>query len=279
MVKLRLLRGIGPPPKPAAREVVLRDQHGRVQAFGWIADRQYWIDFPGLATFRFRPGADEVVAATAASVDLDLVVDTYHGSIMPLVLQALGLEALHASAVRVRSGVVGFCALSETGKSTIAYGLGLRGHPLWADDALAFETPPGRPVTCLPLPFTLQLRQPSQAYFHSLGPPTPEARLGPNAVRNRTRLAALFVLERIDAGAGRAAEIVRLSGAEALRAVLPHAYAFSPSDADRKRRTIHSYLDLLARVPIFRLRFEPALEKLPRLLDDVERAVGMAGAR
>src|ERR671935_59558 len=63
-----------------------------------------------------------------------------------------GREVLHASAVITARGVVAFCAVSTTGKSTIAYQFSRRGYGIWADDALAFDGA-DRGVTALWLPF------------------------------------------------------------------------------------------------------------------------------
>ena len=81
-----------------------------------------------------------------------LVIDWYRRAIAPMALQLLGMQVVHASAVLTDEGVVGFCAHSQTGKSTLAYGFGRRGYELWADDALAFDVVDGD-ARALPFPF------------------------------------------------------------------------------------------------------------------------------
>jgi len=62
----------------------------------------------------------------------------------------------------------------------------------------------------------------------------------------------------------------RLSSAAAFAAVLAHAYCFTLQDGKRKRRMIWNYLDLVGKIPIFDICFQPGLENLPAILDTIE---------
>ena len=98
-----------------------------------------------------------VLAVPEPTASYALVLDAYRRTVLPQALQFFGREVLHASAVVGPSGVVGFCAYSQTGKSTLAFALAQRGYVPWADDALAFET--GAQVSqALALPFAVRLR-------------------------------------------------------------------------------------------------------------------------
>jgi hypothetical protein len=55
--------------------------------------------------------------------------------------------------------------------------------------------------------------------------------------------------------------------------VLEHAYCFDLDESERKRTMMASYLELAARVPIYRVRMQPGLDRLPALLDRLERDV------
>jgi hypothetical protein len=44
-------------------------------------------------------------------------------------------------------------------------------------------------------------------------------------------------------------------------------------DADRKGHMMRSYANLVRSVPVFRVRFRPDLDAMPRLLDAIEGAV------
>src|ERR687885_2742131 len=119
---------------------VWRHHDGTVTAYGTSCDGRHWMRMPGVGTFEFRTGSDVVGAFPEGDADDDLVRDAFRRAVLPMALQVLGREVLHASAVLGPRGVVALCAVSETGKSTVAYGLSRRpGYELWADDAVAFE--------------------------------------------------------------------------------------------------------------------------------------------
>jgi hypothetical protein len=196
--------------------------------------------------------------------------DTYYRSVLPMALQVRGLEVLHASAVRTPRGVIAFCAASETGKSTIAYGLSRHGAELWADDAVAFDTA-RQSVAALPLPFYMRLRAPAAAYFGE-SPATP-LHWGDNVGSEPMPLTTLYILRHVAATDRVRRAIRRLSPSDAFTTVLPHAYCFTLRDLTRKRRMLRQYLDLVLRVPIFELCFRPDLEDLPALLDDLTYSI------
>jgi hypothetical protein len=214
-----------------------------------------------VATFGFGPSGVEAVARE--DVAIEKIRDAHRRLVLPLALQALGHEVLHASAVAFEAGAVAFCAESGIGKSTVAYSLARRGHPPCADDAVAIE-PGRRGPELIPLPFALRLRPASAAYYGEDA--------GPAEVQHpvaRRPLAAICVLQRLDNGTG----IRRLGRAEAFPALLAHAYSFGLSDERRRRRMMEHYLSLASEVPVFSVVLASGLSTLARTLDEIEAAV------
>ena len=247
------------------------DYAGTPSAYFYRAGDEYWAYLPVVGAF--RSGADgRVLAVPHAGVSNDLVVDTYRRTIAPMTLQLLGRQVLHASAIEAPGGVIGFCADSQTGKSTIAFGLARRGYRVCADDALAFETS-GSGVRVLELPFSVRLRPASAAYFDTPVPPAPvldaDGRI--TVGENGRPLAALCILSRQDEGRG--VELRRLAADDVMRMLLPHAYCFTLLDDDLKRRTVAAYLELAGRVPVYEVRFTATLDDLPVLLGEIERVL------
>ena len=255
---------------------VWRDQQdGAVFAWAQSKGGERWMHLPGVASYRFRPGDGVVTAIPDPSGVPEHVVSGYERTVLPMAVQSGGREVLHASAVLSAGEVVAFCAVSGTGKSTIASELALRGYAVWADDALAFQEEDGS-IAAVPLPFQLPLR--------------PRSRLGQDVAAGSLReiptpeasapLRGVFTLERAQPPApDDAVDIRRLPAAEAFPTVLAHAYCYSLDDVERNRRMIANYLELCARVPIFRVSFRTGLEHLAAVLDAVEQAVGMASRR
>jgi hypothetical protein len=73
--------------------------------------------------------------------------------------------------------------------------------------------------------------------------------------------------------------VSELTLAEAVPAVLPHAFRLGLEEPVRKERALRTYLSLLAQVPVFRVGFRSELHELGGLLDELERAVAEARGR
>lgn len=253
-----------------------RDAAGRVVAYARASGERYWMELPGLATFRFDERSDHVVAAPHPGIAADAVAELYWHSALPLVVQARGGEVLHASGVLMPRGVVALCGASKSGKSTIAYGLHRRGHRLWADDAVALDvTEPA--IMALPLPFDVRLRPPTAALFglgdgaaRLAGPVDSSEAVGPGP----EPLEAICVLGR---GAPGSAILAPLKASVAYPALLANAHCFTLADPARKRLMLDRYLSLVARVPVMALAVPDGLEDLPAILDALERAFGEPG--
>jgi hypothetical protein len=255
---------------------VWRDHDATICAYGYSARGAYWLYFPGLANYRFT-GTGDVIAFAHSTARQEWIDDTYYRSVLPLVLQVRGSEVLHASAVLTEQGVVAFCATSETGKSTIAYGLSRRGYPIWSDDAVALDL--SKPVvSTVPLPFQVRLR-PTSAAFFGQQQNLPDALGDGYSVNDSPHtqpapLAMLWALKQMPPSSTRDTLTIRqLTPAEAYASMLPHAYCFSIQNQERKRQMLQTYLDLVIKVPVFELCFQTGIDRLPTVLDCIEQIV------
>jgi hypothetical protein len=249
-------------PDPSDADETWYDSDGVACAYGGTEGEQHWMHLPGVGTFRFSATPGEIAAFPEPSTPEDVVIDNFLRAVLPMALQVRGWELLHASAVLAPAGVVALSAVAGTGKSTTAYGLAQSGYPQWADDAVAFDVR-ADPIDALPLPFSTRLRPEAASFFGEI--PLEKPREPNGAAGTRAPLAAVCVLERVEGEAGQVT-VERCEAGEAFTAVLTHAYCFSLRDAERNRRMMRSYLDLIDRVPVLRVRFAPGLEQLAGLL-------------
>jgi hypothetical protein len=263
------------------RHVVISDPEEVPLVFGWRTGNECWLSLPELVRFRFRPGSMVVTAYPALEATSEEVMDAYYSAVLPMVVQiVLHGQSLHASAVVTPEGqIVALCGPSQAGKTTIAVALSRRGCGLWADDTVAFEVRADG-VTALRLPFELNLREPSAAYFDAL---TEDATLRANGYPpewTRARLGAFCVLERLEESQG-SPLVERLSPREALIALLGQSFRFKPQRHEEKRRMMYDYLEAVAQLPVFRLRYGAGFDTLPAVIDAVEEIVlrGVAGRK
>lgn len=99
----------------------------------WASRDEYLLRMPQVANFLVRHGREVLVEPAPGAVPADIRAYLLSPIFSSLCHQA-GMYSLHASAVRVGSGVVAFLGNSGAGKSTLAAGLAQRGYTIIADD-------------------------------------------------------------------------------------------------------------------------------------------------
>jgi len=263
--------------EPALKRVrTWQDVSGVVCAVGYVDRGARWIRWPGTATFRIDPSG-HLDAFPDPRVDSASIRDLCRRTVVPIALQALGYEVLHASAVRFPPGVVAICGDRCAGKSTLAYSLSRRGYDQCSDDMLVLDVGP-TVVRPMQLPFDVRLRPEASTFwgFHpkrndneavaSIDPPCAAADAMPP-------LASLVMLRRVERGGP---VMVRLPAAAAWTALMSNGYWFDPTDVDERRRVVRHYLDIAALVPAYELRFAPGLDRLDAVLDCIESTTACA---
>jgi hypothetical protein len=251
-----------------------RDLCGSVCAYGYVSPGASWIRWPRLVAFRFDESGN-VDAFPESRGTGPRILDLYGRSVRPLVLQALGWETLHGSAVLTPAGLVGFCGERESGKSTIAYGLSRLGYRQQSDDTIVLQL--GRhDIQGLRLPFHVRLRPEAAAFFDYEQDTAGGGRHlaasehhGINGV-STDPLAALFVLQRTPHGE---AVATQLTPGAAFTAILAHAHCFNPEDAEGRRRLLEHYLAIAATIPVFELRFSSGVHHLGAVLACIQRTL------
>ena len=246
---------------------------GSLWGHGFRADGGRWLSFPGVGRFLLGASGGAATAVPDDGVAVETTVDAYRRFVLPMALHANGVEVLHASAVVHDGRVFALCAPAKTGKSTTAFALGLRGHELWADDAVAFELRAGAPVA-LAQPFRLRLRRTAGEYFDRRVPPEAfDAMLDGSLDTAPATLpfGGLVLLERSDT-----LTVASVGAADALRPVLEQAYWYDLSDPLRKRELLERYTQLVAVVPIWSARFPAGFDAIDALVDALEEAFAAA---
>lgn len=262
-------------PNPDSPDVQRwRDYKGELCACAFSVHGERWIQIPHLASFRFDNLNREVIAFRLSGANDELISETFSRIVVPIALQAMGTDVLHASGVLTPAGVAAFCAVSETGKSTTAFALSQRGYIHWADDAIPFEVS-GPSVRALPLSFRIRLHPDSLEYFTDESTTQlPDAESWNSAGAHSAPLNVLIVLKRsVQMGSARIVEAVKLSPVQAFREVLLHAHFFNLKDRELKRQMITNYTGLTARVPVWQVSFQPGFENLVALLDELEEII------
>lgn len=268
-----------PPPLPTAdgeHSTPWRDARGRLGALSHVVSEEPWLHVLNVASFRLELARGRVSAVAAPNAGPDAVEDEFRRTVIPAALQLQGWEVLHASAIRVEDGAVGFCGRSEAGKTTLAYALGRRGYPLWADDALILDVTPAR-VVVEPLPFAVRLRSASASFFGHERDTSVRGRVvraGEDAV-GRLPLTAVCMLQRVEGSDAKPIlGVDLLTGPRAVASLLDHAVFFDFDDAVGKRSMIERYLAVANLVPVYSVAIRSGWDDFPAVLTGLEAHFG-----
>jgi hypothetical protein len=99
----------------------------------WASRDEYLLRVPEVANFLVRHGREVLVEPAPGALPADIRAYLLSPIFSSLCHQA-GMYSLHASALRVGTGVVAFLGNSGAGKSTLAAGMARRGYTIVADD-------------------------------------------------------------------------------------------------------------------------------------------------
>ena len=242
---LSLIISAGVATKAARQVSEWRDECGKVFARAFSSDDHYRIDWPGLGAFAFRPGSRDVLVWPEPHARHEEISDTFDRSLQPVILQALGKQALHAAAVAGPSGTIAVCGNKGSGKSTLGFAMRQAGYRQLADDAVVLQLEQDR-VSVYPLPFAPRLRPASRLHFgYSEQIPAPPVDLRPADL-----------------------------ALSAFSALLAHAHCYDVQDPTHTRHLVESYLAVVSLVPVFALQYRPDLQRLPQLIEIIQDAAG-----
>jgi hypothetical protein len=271
LLSLTIAAGVAPAAGRQTKE--WRDECGNVFAWAFSADDHYRIDWPGLGAFAFRTGSRDVLVWPEPDAPHEEISDTFDRLLQPVILQALGKQALHAAAVVGPFGTIAFCGSARSGKSTLGFAMGQAGYRQLADDALVLQLEGDRVSVC-PLPFASRLREASRLHFgYADQIPATSVEVRPADLA----LSAIFLLQQDDQlGCPR---LTVLPQAQAFSALLAHAHCFDAQDRSHTRRLVDSYLAIVSLVPVFALQYRPDLQRLPQLIEIIQDAAGSSNAK
>ena len=250
-------------PSSAARpDHVWRGVDEGIFAYGYRDGARWWMRWPAVGTFLIRADSPVVTVSAEPGVERGVIDDAFDRGVRPIALIQREFEVLHASAVATPRGVVALCAVSGTGKSTLAAALAGAGLERWADDFVALHvTDEG--AWCPYLPSRTRLDAPAAAAVAALSSP----RLHPDgrSPRPGACLQAVLILRRDPALPGSLAVGSPLLPSQAFTALLPHGHDSPLADDDRMRRSLERYLDVAASVPVIEVCLRPGLSRLPEV--------------
>jgi hypothetical protein len=251
------------------------DPWGNEYGFGLPQGVEYWMKVHGIGAFIIDPGYQKVSGFPENGLSLTAFRDAFFHGVAPWLLQRREWDCLHGSSVLTENGVVVFCGPTGRGKSTLARACADRGAVPYADDAVPFLIRNGTAMSAR-IPQRIRLREPAASRF----PDSPDSGLYPDGSREifydlepslRPLRCVYWLAPMAEPAAAAAATIRRVNPVEALPLMLSVAHCMSLKDPDCNRKMVRNYLWLVKRTPVFRLSFVSDLDRIPAVLDCLER--------
>ncbi|WP_148278347.1 hypothetical protein [Salinibacter ruber] len=201
------------------------------------------------------------------------------GTVLAFWLEWRGVPALHASAVALGDGAVGFLASKQGGKTTLAMSLLQQGHPLLTDDLLplgvegdAIRGQPGYPQMRM-WPAHVRHFVDNSDSLRRAHPYTDKRRVpigtdGLGTFCDDVRpLQALYLPERTDKTS---IQIQPVAPTEALKAALRHSFLPRLVEAASwQARRLNVLSQLVEQIPVWQLTYPEGIEHLPRVADAI----------
>ena len=239
------------------------DNEGRLVATGGRLRGCWWMHWRGLATFWFKEDGPVRAEPARGAVEADLR-DIFVRGVAPTVMLARGFEGLHASALLEPGGVVGLCATSGTGKSTLSLALASSGAGHFADDTLMYRIADGRPIG-FRLPFPVRVDASALAALSN----RPALESVPGVLPREAPIHRIYHLVRDNSLDPTRPAFIPVPLSRRFEVLLTHAHPFDLGDEDRRRAFIENLMTLARTVEVCECRFAPDLAALPALADSL----------
>jgi hypothetical protein len=269
-------RDIGEHGEPGFQ--IWRTGNGRFLRMDYVDGVRFWLDRGGTSVWCAWPA--NLTIADAAVYLL--------GPVLGFLLRLRGVTCLHASAVAFRDRAIVFAGPAGAGKSTTAAALARRGHPIISDDIVAVEERDGRFLVFPAHPY-LGLWPESVEMLYGGQTKIPEfasiwdkglLSLADHNLKFQERslpLGAIFLLaERT--GDPAAPFLEAAPARKALMELIANSYGTNLLENDMRALEFELLGDLMARIPVWRMRPHTDRDKLASLCDLIERSCGHLGA-
>lgn len=250
--------------------------------YGLLADGSSYARWKGVGEFLVAKDGRKIRCAPAPGALEESVQVYLLGQALSFALVKAGFEPLHATAIESNGDAFAMVGESGQGKSTLAASFLAAGCRLLTDDLL-LVAPGEPPLRAYPGPARIKLLPDSAARL--IGPaatgvpmnPETEKHIIPIAAEGRcsepARLRGIYVLEHAEPGQPDI-RIEPLASREAFLALVGHTFNRHLLDPDRLRRQMAEVTRLLKAVPVKRIVYPPAFERLGDVNDALLRDAG-----
>lgn len=248
-----------------------------------VARRETLLRISDVAEILIRDGCEVIVQPVPGAIESDLRA-YLSGTVFGVLCHQNGMLPLHASSIRVGSGVVAFLGDSGAGKSTLAAFLARRGYAVVSDDICLLDfDPDGNPIVVPVAPWMKLWRNTAEELGRSAeGVPRvfsdeDKYRFNVDAATGRLPLKQVMVLDWLDQP-DLAVKIERLGTLSAIESMMEFTYqSYLIEGMGRTRECFQLCGRALNGIGAFRLQRARGFEHIEEILDGLEAHFKDAG--
>lgn len=251
--------------------------------YALLVDGASYVRWRGVGEFLASRDGRKIACCPAPGAHEESFQVYLLGQAFSFALVKAGFEPLHATVLERSGEAIGLVGESGQGKSTLAACFLAAGARLVTDD-LMLVAPGGPPLRVFPGPARLKLLP--DAAERLMGPGAAQVPMNPETDKHvipvpagshclePPRLRGLYVLEHTDP-LQPGIRIEPLAGREGFLALVGHTFNRYLADPERLRRQMAEVTRLLAAVPVKRIVYPPAFERLSEVRDALLRDAGL----
>jgi hypothetical protein len=216
----------------------------------------------------------EIIVNSQTSIDETFLRALILGPALGILLDQRGRLVLHASAVNMNDGAVAFMGHNGAGKSTTTFSFMDSGYPLIADDILSIEFRDNIPVVFPGLPRIKLWPESMEIFDKSMEsfPIHPESRkrsyLVDDFCNQVVSLKHIYVIENKET-----TYLEELNLQEALIELIRNSYCANIFQNSDQATNLEEYAKIVKNVSIKQLNIERSLDKIPEMVNLVEKDV------
>jgi energy-coupling factor transporter ATP-binding protein EcfA2 len=262
-----------------------KDPSGEVELAYGKKDSNHWLRYPELADFRISTSLEEITCYPVPEIPLETIRHLLLDSVLPRCMARQGKLMVHASAVRLETGILILVGDSGAGKSTLAAYFHQAGQSAISDDVVWVKENQDQQIRAVPSYSGLRLWVDSlnvlfanEQNIHSMAHYSEKKRVlfyGSDLMEydNSNPILAVIVLSAPNQVSNREIRLRPLSRSDAFMEILNETFQLESFDLQERTTRMRALGRMVTRLPSYQLSMPRDYDLLPAVRQRILEAV------